>query len=85
MGSGPSCYVGAYRNPGAQVLISPFTSVRGAVESIGGSIAKFFVKERFKNIELINKVKCPTLFIHGRLDNLIPYKHSQKLFSNLFI
>lgn len=37
------------------------------------------VKERFKNVENIQGVYCPTFFIHGVRDPLIPYKHSEIL------
>ena len=31
------------------------------------------------NINLIEKITCPTFFIHGQKDNLIPYSHSIEL------
>ena len=37
------------------------------------------VKERFVNIEEMENVKCPTFFLHGKKDKLIPYQHSKDL------
>jgi fermentation-respiration switch protein FrsA (DUF1100 family) len=37
------------------------------------------VAERFKNIESISKVTCPTFILHGMKDTLVPYTHSQVL------
>merc|ERR1719446_1270793 len=36
--------------------------------------------ERFSNLSLISNVSCPTLFIHGERDGLIPPEHSLRLF-----
>jgi dipeptidyl aminopeptidase/acylaminoacyl peptidase len=37
------------------------------------------VKERFRNLEKMHRVKCPTLLIHGSEDTLISVSHSEKL------
>ncbi len=42
----------------------------------------FFIliyKNRFCNVEDISKVECPTLFIHGKADEVIPWQHSLEL------
>lgn len=75
IGSGPSIFLAANRNPGGLILISPFKSIQEVVESIVG-VFKFLVSERFRNIDLIDKVKCPTLFIHGGKDDIVPFQHS---------
>jgi len=49
------------------------------VKGVVGNLGKFFVAERFKNIDEIAKIKCPVLFIHGMLDKLIPKEHSAEL------
>jgi fermentation-respiration switch protein FrsA (DUF1100 family) len=36
--------------------------------------------DEFENLKKISLVKCPTLFIHGKKDSLIPFWHSEKLF-----
>lgn len=63
------------------ILMSPYTSIRDAVRDIAGNWATYLVAERFKNIEEIEKVKCPCFFVHGKKDKLIPYEHSRRLFS----
>lgn len=35
--------------------------------------------DRFRNIDIINEVRCPTFFVHGQQDQLIPFQHSRKL------
>ena len=39
----------------------------------------YLVKERFNNLELMARVTCPSFFVHGQQDDLIPYENSQKL------
>ena len=43
----------------------PYTSIRNVVNHLVGGWASYLIAERFKNIDKIAKVKCPTLFIHG--------------------
>jgi len=82
IGCGPAIQVAAVKNPGALLIVSAFTSIKGAVESLAGKFAKFFVKERFNNKEIIKLVKCPTFILHGKSDRLIPYNHSLELQAN---
>lgn len=37
---------------------------------------KFMISERFKNIDLVQKIECPILFIHGQKDDIVPFSHS---------
>jgi len=54
----------------------PYTSIRSVVKNIAGSILSLLVAERFRNIDCIKGVKAPTLFIHGKKDELVPYYDS---------
>lgn len=79
IGSGPACYLAANIRPAALLLMSAYTSIKAAVRFIAGSLAQFFVKERFRNIDYISKVTCPVFLLHGQKDTMIPYEHSQDL------
>ena len=37
------------------------------------------VYEKFRNIDMIKKARCPVFFLHGQQDTLIPPSHSQEL------
>jgi len=78
IGSGPSIYLCSKRRPGALVLVSPFTSICNVVKSLVGFVS-LFIKDRFVNISLIDKVACPVLFIHGQKDNIVPFTHTIEL------
>jgi pimeloyl-ACP methyl ester carboxylesterase len=79
IGSGPACYLASHYNTGALILISPYTSIRGVVKYMFGSFSQYFIKERFKNFEMIKKAKCPTFIMHGEQDKVIPVDHSRTL------
>ena len=81
IGSGPSTYLAAHREPGMLILMSPYTSIRDVVKSIAGALAQYLVAERFRNIDEISKVTCPCFFIHGNKDTLIPDSHTKELFA----
>ena len=46
---------------------------------MAGKFASLFVKDHFRNLESIQKVRWPTLLIHGKEDDLCPYEHSVRL------
>ena len=82
IGTGPATYLASQKDLGALILMSAFTSIRAAVKDFAGKWAQYLIKERLNNLEAIPNVKCPTFFIHGQKDSLIPYNHSSDLHSN---
>lgn len=62
------------------VLISAFCSIREVAQNIAGSVTKLVISDIFKSISIIDQVKCPALFIHGKKDELIPFSHSVNLY-----
>ena len=79
IGSGPATWLARNKSAGALILMSAYTSIRRAVKSIAGSVAQYLVADRFKNIDHMPFVKCPTFILHGQKDKLIPYSHAQEL------
>ena len=50
IGSGVATNIaGIYKKLGALILVSAFTSIKGLVSDVAGSIASYMIKERFKN------------------------------------
>lgn len=80
VGSGPSVYLASRFPIGGLILVAAFTSVREAAKSLVGEPIAQFLDDRFPNISLIGNVSCPTLFIHGEKDSLVPPTHSVALF-----
>ena len=79
IGTGPACYLGSKRNPEGIILISPFTSIRDIAQKIVGNMLKYLISEKFENIKYVKDIASPVLFIHGQLDELIPFDHTIKL------
>jgi hypothetical protein len=79
IGSGPATEIAKAKGLGCLFLMSPYTSIKDVVENVAGKFAKKLVAERFRNIDNMPFITCPTLIIHGVVDTLIPYSHSQEL------
>lgn len=68
-------------NPGALILMSAYLSLKSVVAHLVGKLLAFAVADRFRNIDCIEKVKCPVFFLHGKKDDLIPSSHSKELYN----
>lgn len=82
VGSGPTVYLASRFPVGGLILVAAFASVREAAKSLVGTVIAHILDERFPNIALIGNVSCPTLFIHGEKDSLVPPSHSVALFKH---
>ena len=83
IGSGPACHLAAMYDPLCLILISPIQSVTRIAKQIYGRIAEILVEERFNNASKAQKIKCPTVIIHGIKDALVPYQSSIEFLQNL--
>jgi hypothetical protein len=84
IGSGPATYLASTHSVLSLILLSPLKSIKEAIKTMFpklniGQVIQSLVKERFNNMENISKVISPILFIHGKMDNLIPPSHSLDL------
>lgn len=83
LGSGPACYLAAKTslsgNPvGGLILHSPFLSVYKVVADLNG-LDLGIVGDLFHNEKRARNVRCPTLIIHGRDDEVVPFWHAPRL------
>ncbi len=79
IGTGPAVFLASNYSPKCLLLMSAYTSIKQVAKNLTGSFPAFFFADRFRNVDLINKVSCKSLLIHGRIDTLIPYVHTLKL------
>jgi pimeloyl-ACP methyl ester carboxylesterase len=77
LGGGAVCALAAKRPSAALILLSTFSSVRACASSF--FVPSFLVLDPFDNLALVRSYTGPILVIHGRHDNLIPYKHGIEL------
>ena len=40
---------------------------------------QYLLNDRFRNIDVMPNVQCPTFFVHGQRDQLIGFQHSLRL------
>ena len=80
IGSSPSCFIAKERpQVGCMILMSPYKSLRDVAKDRVGKLLSFLLADRYRNIDLIEHVKCPVLLIHGSSDELIDVSHSYSL------
>lgn len=77
LGGGVVCDLARRRPPAAMVLISSFTSVRSFAWRY--LMPGFMVKDPFDNLGALAAYDGPVLIVHGRHDEIIPYRHGQQL------
>ncbi len=61
---------------GGLIVESSFTSAFRVVTHY-----RIFPFDEFSSLDKIEKVKCPTLFIHGKRDTIVPFRHGETLFA----
>lgn len=81
LGSGPSCYLAAKTTKmgepvGGLILHSPFLSVYKVVADVWGMDVR---GDMFNNEKRAKFIRCPTLIIHGKLDEVVPFWHAPRL------
>lgn len=76
LGGGPSIWLASNRAAGALILQSTFVSAFRVKTRI-----PLFPFDKYPNLRRIKQVSTPTLFIHGKRDQTIPFWHSQTLAS----
>lgn len=82
MGTGPATHLSSEYNAYSLLLMSPYTSIKDVSRSLFGRFSFMItplVYERFRNIDSIQRSRCPVFFLHGMKDKLIPHTHSIEL------
>lgn len=77
VGGGAVCTLANQRPSAALILMSSFTSVRFFARQY--LAPGFLVRDPFDNLAAVRAYPKPVLIIHGRHDEIIPFKHGQAL------
>lgn len=75
LGSGPTCFLAERQEVAGIILIAPVASTFRTVTRI-----PLFPNDRFVNLNRINQITEPTLFIHGSSDRVVSHWNSEILF-----
>eukprot|EP00802_Teleaulax_amphioxeia_P006468 Tamp_06472.p1 GENE.Tamp_06472~~Tamp_06472.p1 ORF type:complete len:319 (-),score=24.35 Tamp_06472:1655-2611(-) len=84
IGTGPAVKLSAQLDCGGLILVSPYTSVKDMVRTHAGIVTSWLTAEltnMFPSEEVIVGVKCPTLIVHGVMDQVIPSEQARRLHS----
>ncbi len=74
VGSGPAVDLAARQPLGGLVIESGFTTAFRVLTQV--PIVPF---DKYRNIDKIGRVRCPILFLHGRDDEIVPFRHGEAL------
>ncbi|CAF3732317.1 unnamed protein product [Rotaria sp. Silwood1] len=83
IGSGTACHIASTKHIGGLILQSPYTSINSLIREKVGFLGYLVGGSYWNNLNAMKNINCPTLFIHGQRDNLIPSQHSQTLHDSL--
>ena len=74
LGAAVSIDLASKKKCGALVAESAFVSAFRVLTRY-----RIFPFDKFKSLDKIKSVKCPVLFIHGKRDEIIPFRHGEML------
>ncbi|PCJ97301.1 MAG: hypothetical protein COA45_10215 [Zetaproteobacteria bacterium] len=81
IGSGVAVQMATEYDVGGLVLEVPFSSLLDiASRQYPFMPVKYLLKDRYMNIEKIDKINAPLLILHGHKDQTIPFDSAEKLF-----
>ncbi len=78
VGGGAVCALAAQRPSAALILMSAFISVRSFAKRYLAPAV--LIRDPFDNLSVVREYKGPTLVIHGKFDEVIPYSHGMTLY-----
>jgi len=81
LGSAVALELAAADPPAALILEAPFTSMKNLARELYPWLpVSLFLRNRFDNLESLRRVYCPKLIVHGRQDEVVPFRHGKTLF-----
>lgn len=75
LGSGPACYLAEKYPVKGLILESGFLSAPRVVTRV-----RLLPQDPFPNINRIEHIPCPKLFLHGTHDSVIPFWHGKEMY-----
>jgi fermentation-respiration switch protein FrsA (DUF1100 family) len=81
LGSGVAVRLASERPVGGLILDAPFTSTADVAKLTYWFVpVDLLMRDQFRSIDLIEKVKAPLLVMHGERDGLIPIRLGERLY-----
>jgi len=76
LGSGPSYFLASQKAVAGLIIDGGFTSTFRVITR-----GKILPWDKFDNLALVDKVHCPTLFLHGKQDVTVPFAHAETMYA----
>ena len=81
LGTGIAVELSQTNQFGGIILESPFTSMTNAAKNIYPWLpVKYLLKDKYDSEKKIKNIKIPILIMHGKKDNIVPFKMGKKLY-----
>jgi len=81
LGGAVATWLATEVDPGALVIESVFTSAPDMASRMFPLMpTRFVCRFKYDSVDRIGRVGCPVLIAHSRYDEMIPFKHGQRLF-----
>ena len=81
LGTGIAVELGQTNQFGGIILESPFTSMTNAAKNIYPWLpVKYLLKDKYDSEKKIKNLQIPILIMHGKKDNIVPFKMGKKLY-----
>ena len=83
LGTGVATELGQNNSFSGIILESPFTSIADAAKIYYPYLPiDLLIKDRYDSLKKIKNINVPILVMHGKKDNVVPFKMGVKLFDN---
>ena len=81
LGTGIAVELSQTNQFGGIILESPFTSMTNAAKNIYPWLpVKYLLKDKYDSEKKIKNLQIPILIMHGKKDNIVPFKMGEKLY-----
>ena len=80
LGGAPAIDLASQVEPAGLIVQSSFTSARDMAATVLPFFPRVFLHTKMDSISKIPRVRCPTLFIHSRADEVVPYELGRRLY-----
>ena len=81
LGGAVAARLAADKAPAGLIVESAFTSIPGLGRELYWFLpVRWICRFRYATAEYVRKINCPILVVHGREDEIIPFRHGERIF-----
>ncbi|MBV9519372.1 MAG: alpha/beta hydrolase [Hyphomicrobiales bacterium] len=82
LGSGVAVPLAVRHETAALVLFAPFSSAVAVAAAVYPWLpVRFLMKDQFRSMEVVGKIKVPILVVHGERDDVVPISFGRELYA----